>query len=51
VLRAVIRALESPHPKARYPVTVPTRFFALLRRVLPDRALDAVLLAVSRREA
>ena len=51
VLRAVIRALESPHPKARYPVTVPTRFFALLRRLLPDRALDAVLLAVSRREA
>jgi len=51
VLRVVIHALESPRPRARYPVTVPTRFFAVLRRLLPDRALDAVLLAVSRREA
>lgn len=50
VLPAVVHALESRRPKARYPVTVPTRFFAVARRLLPTRALDALLLAVSRRE-
>lgn len=43
VLKRVIHALESPRPRARYPVTVPTYLFALLRRVLPTRALDVVL--------
>ncbi len=46
VLRQVLRALESRRPRARYRVTVPTRAFALLRRLLPDRALDRVLAAV-----
>jgi hypothetical protein len=39
----VIHALESPQPRARYPVTVPTYLFAALRRLLPTRALDAIL--------
>ena len=41
VLKRVVHALESPRPRLRYSVTVPTYFFALARRVLPDRALDA----------
>ena len=43
VLKRVIHALESPRPRARYPVTVPTYLFAVLRRLLPARALDAML--------
>jgi NAD(P)-dependent dehydrogenase (short-subunit alcohol dehydrogenase family) len=43
VLRRVIHALESPRPRARYPVTMPTYLFAMLRRLLPTRALDAIL--------
>ncbi len=43
VLRRVIHALESPRPRARYPVTIPTYLFAMLRRLLPTRALDAIL--------
>ena len=43
VLKRVIHALESSRPRARYPVTVPTYLFAVLRRLLPTRALDALL--------
>lgn len=43
VLKRVIHALESPRPRARYPVTVPTYLFAALRRLLPARVLDAIL--------
>jgi NAD(P)-dependent dehydrogenase (short-subunit alcohol dehydrogenase family) len=48
VLKALIHALESPRPRARYPVTLPTRLFAILTRLLPDRALDGIIAAVSR---
>ncbi len=44
VLKRVIHALESPRPKPRYPVTVPTYLFAGLRRILPTRWLDKILL-------
>jgi NAD(P)-dependent dehydrogenase (short-subunit alcohol dehydrogenase family) len=47
VLKRVIHALESPRPKARYPVTVPAYLFATLRRLLPTRAMDWVLLKAS----
>ena len=47
VLKKVIRALEARRPKARYGVTFPTHLFAILRRMLPARVLDAVLAAVS----
>ncbi len=50
VLKKVIHALESPRPKMRYYVTVPSYFFALMRRILPGRAQDWVLQQVSRRE-
>ncbi len=43
VYRAVKRALEDPIPKARYRVTVPTTFFWYMKRLLPTRALDAIL--------
>jgi NAD(P)-dependent dehydrogenase (short-subunit alcohol dehydrogenase family) len=47
VLAKVIHALESPRPKIRYFVTVPTWGFALLKRFLPDRWLDWVLIRAS----
>ena len=43
VLKKVIHALESKHPKARYYVTFPTYLFGFLKRVLSDRMLDRVL--------
>ncbi|MBF0255780.1 MAG: SDR family oxidoreductase [Gammaproteobacteria bacterium] len=47
VLKRLIHALESSRPKARYPVTLPTYLFALLKRLLPDRALDRLLIKAS----
>lgn len=43
VLRKVIHALESRRPRPRYPVTVPTRVFGVLRRILGTRQLDWLL--------
>jgi len=42
VLRRVIHALESPRPKARYHVTVPTYLLGILKRLLSSEALDWV---------
>lgn len=50
VLAKVIHALESPSPKARYPVTVPAHLFWALRRLLPTAWLDNVLLRISNKE-
>ena len=50
VLKAVLRALEARRPNARYRVTVPTHLFATLKCLLPTRAMDFVLRAVSRGE-
>ena len=50
VLKKVIHAIESPRPKIRYYVTFPTYLFATLKRVLPHRALDWMLLKVSKSE-
>ena len=47
VLKKVIHALESPHPKARYYVTVPTYLFGYARRLFSTRLLDKILLKVS----
>ncbi len=38
----LVHALESRNPKPRYYVTIPTYAAALLRRLLPTRALDAI---------
>ena len=43
VLKRVIHALESRRPRTRYYVTFPTYLLAVLRRILPSRALDRVL--------
>lgn len=43
VTAKVAHALESPRPRARYAVTVPTRAMAALKRVLTTRALDRVI--------
>lgn len=40
VLKRVIHALESPRPRARYYVTVPTYLLGNLKRVLSTAALD-----------
>lgn len=50
VLRKVVHALESPRPKPRYYVTLPTYALGTLRRLLPTRALDAFLLLSTARE-
>jgi NAD(P)-dependent dehydrogenase (short-subunit alcohol dehydrogenase family) len=47
VLKKVLHALEATRPRVRYPVTLPAHLFAVLRRLLPYRALDYVLAAVS----
>jgi hypothetical protein len=44
VLARVVRALEARRPRARYPVTLPAVLFAGLRRLLPARWLDALIL-------
>jgi len=46
VLKRVIHALESPKPKVRYYVTVPTYLFAFLRCILPWRLMDKILTSV-----
>ena len=43
VLKKVIHALESHHPRIRYYVTFPTYLFAYLKRVLPARWMDIIL--------
>lgn len=47
VLDKVIHALESPRPRARYPVTVPSVAFWWLKRFLPIRWMDWVLMRAS----
>ncbi|MGH1438571.1 MAG: SDR family NAD(P)-dependent oxidoreductase [Cellvibrionaceae bacterium] len=48
VLKKVEHALNSAKPKIRYPVTFPTHLFSLLKRLLPHRCLDWVLLKASK---
>ena len=48
VLKKVIHALESPSPKIRYTVTFPTYVFSVLRRFLPWKILDKILLKAGR---
>ena len=43
VTQALIHALESKRPKLRYRITMPTKIFALLKRLLPARWLDYLL--------
>lgn len=46
VLIKVIHALESDKPKNRYYVTFPTHLFSFLKRVLPGKLLDKILVKI-----
>ncbi len=41
--RVIQEAIESPHPKARYPVTSLAKWASFGRRILPDTILDSFL--------
>ncbi len=43
VLKDLLHALESKKPMVRYRVTIPTKFFAVLKRVLSSNMLDIIL--------
>lgn len=43
VTRKLVHALESANPRPRYYVTTPTWIMGALRRLLPTRALDAII--------
>lgn len=47
VLAKALHALESPRPRPRYPITVPSVAFWWLKRVLSTRAMDRVLMRAS----
>lgn len=47
VLARLVHALESQRPRPRYPVTVPAVLFWWLKRLLPIRAMDWVLMQAS----
>jgi len=46
VFKMVIHALESKRPRTRYRVTFPTWLFAYMKRLLPDRAMDKILMRI-----
>lgn len=48
VLRVLVPALEARRPKARYRVTTPTKVAAILKRLLPTRAMDRIVGGVRR---
>lgn len=50
VTAAVVKALESRRPRARYRVTGATHWLAFLRWILPVRQMDRVLQQISRGE-
>ncbi len=50
VLQAVIHALDSRRPRARYRVTTPTKLFAVAKRLLSTRLLDKLMLLSVRDE-
>jgi short-subunit dehydrogenase len=51
VVNKLIHALTSKHPKAHYYIGTAAHAFAILRRLLPDSALDWLITHISRAEA
>lgn len=43
VTKALIHAIESPRPRARYRVTVPTTLAMVMKRLLPTRLMDRIV--------
>lgn len=50
VTKKLIHAIESKHPRAKYRVTFPTHFFAILKRCLSVKMLDRLIRAISKHE-
>lgn len=50
VITKLIHAIEDKKPRAKYPVTFPAHFFALVKRLLSVRMLDRLLAFLSRKE-
>jgi short-subunit dehydrogenase len=50
VVNKLIHAIESKRPKIRYYVTFPTYLLATLKRILPHRCLDWLLIKISKGE-
>ncbi len=48
VFTALVHAVESKRPRARYRVTTPTKVAAFLKRILPTRAMDRIIGGVRR---
>ena len=46
-LSPLIHALESDNPKLRYRITKPTKMIAILKRLLPGKVIDKILLKSS----
>ncbi|SFR51192.1 SDR family NAD(P)-dependent oxidoreductase [Thiomicrospira sp. ALE5] len=47
VAKVALKALRAKRPKAQYAITLPTHLFHILRRLLPVRWLDRLLIKVS----
>ncbi|MFC1236145.1 SDR family oxidoreductase [Vibrio sp. F74] len=43
IIGPLLDALRSQRPKLRYRITTPTKVFAILKRIMPGRWLDAIL--------
>jgi short-subunit dehydrogenase len=41
--RVIVEAIESPHPKARYPVTPLAKWVSFAKRFVPDTILDSIM--------
>ena len=41
--RVIVEAIESPHPKARYPVTPLAKWVSFAKRFVPDTVLDSIM--------
>ena len=41
--QVILQAIESPHPKARYPVTPMAKWASFGKRILPDTLFDSIL--------
>jgi NAD(P)-dependent dehydrogenase (short-subunit alcohol dehydrogenase family) len=41
--RVIVQAIESPHPRARYPVTPLAKWVSFAKRFVPDTVLDSIM--------
>jgi NAD(P)-dependent dehydrogenase (short-subunit alcohol dehydrogenase family) len=41
--QVILQVIESPHPKARYPVTPMAKWAAFGKRILPDTLMDSIM--------